>query len=338
MTYAELLEKARETIGDKCKACPVCNGRACGNKMPGPGAKGTGIVSQKNYDAWQKIEINMDTIHTNNNIDMSVELFGKKFALPVFAGPVGAVTLHYSDKYTDMGYNDVLVSSCAKYGIAAFTGDGTNPDVMKAAGVALKAAGGMGVPTIKPWSAQMVKEKYDLVKDAKPFAVAMDVDGAGLPFLKGLNPPAGFKSESELKEVISMVDAPFIVKGIMTVEGAKKAFRAGAKGIIVSNHGGRVQDGCRATADVLPEIVKAVGKKMTVIVDGGIRCGTDIFKALALGADAVMIARPFVSAIFGAADEGIKVLLDKYKGELEDVMNMTGASKISEIKRSMIHC
>ena len=94
---------------------------------------------------------------------------------------------------------------------------------------------------------------------------------------------------------------PFILKGIMTVSGAKKALEAGASGIVVSNHGGRVLDQCPATAEVLPAIADAVGGRMTILVDGGIRTGMDVFKALALGADAVLIGRPFVNMSTAAA-------------------------------------
>lgn len=336
MTYDEVVKNAKQNIGDKCVVCPVCNGKACGSKMPGPGAKGTGVVSQRNYDAWQKIRINMDVIHENKPVDMSFEMFGNKFKLPLFAGPVGAVTLHYSDKYDDISYNNVLVSACKKAGIAAFTGDGANPEVVKAAAKAIREADGFGVPTIKPWSAQVVKEKYELVKAGNPFAIAMDVDGSGLPFLKGMNPPAGFKSVDDLKEIINMIDVPFIVKGIMTVNGAKKALEAGAKGIIVSNHGGRVLDQCAATAEVLPEIVAAVGGKMKIIVDGGIRTGADVFKALAMGADAVMIARPFVTAVYGGGEEGVECYVQKIAAELEDTMLMTGALSLKEITADKI--
>lgn len=336
MTYNELIENAKENIGDKCFVCPVCNGKACGSKMPGPGAKGTGIVSFRNYEAWQNIKINMDVIHPNTQVDTSLELFGKKFKYPIFAGPVGAVTLHYSDKYNDISYNNVLVKACAENGIAAFTGDGANPDVMKGAAEALKNVNGCGVPTIKPWNPLIVKEKYELVKDAHPFAVAMDVDGSGLPFLKGLTPPAGFKSTEDLKEIVSMIDVPFIVKGIMTVNGALKALEAGAKGIIVSNHGGRVLDQCAATAEVLPEIVKAVGGKMKILVDGGIRTGADVFKALAIGANAVVIARPFVTAVYGGGEEGVQCYIQKIASELEDTMLMTGATTLKTISPEMI--
>ena len=129
----------------------------------------------------------------------------------------------------------------------------------------------------------------------------------------------------------------FIVKGIITVKGALKAKEAGADAIIVSNHGGRVLDQCPSTAEVLPEIVKALeGSGMTVLVDGGIRSGVDIFKALAMGADGVVIARPFVTAVYGGGEEGVKLYIDKLAGELEDTMAMCGAHSIAEITSDMV--
>jgi isopentenyl diphosphate isomerase/L-lactate dehydrogenase-like FMN-dependent dehydrogenase len=169
------------------------------------------------------------------------------------------------------------------------------------------------------------------------FAVAMDVDAAGLPFLKGMNPPAGAKSVEELAEVIAATDKPFLVKGIMTVKGALKAQQAGSAGIVVSNHGGRVLDQCPATAEVLPEIVDALqGSGMKILVDGGIRSGTDVFKALAIGADGVLICRPFVTALYGGGAEGVKTYIAKIGGELVDAMQMCGATSLSQITRDMV--
>ena len=137
MNYSDVLANARECIGKYCKACPVCNGVACKNQIPGPGAKGVGDTAIRNYNKWADIRVNMDTLCENGTPDTHVELFGRSFKYPFFAGPVGAVNLHYSDTYTDMTYNDVLVRACAESGIAAFTGDGTNPDVMTMATAAI---------------------------------------------------------------------------------------------------------------------------------------------------------------------------------------------------------
>lgn len=336
MTYKEVLQAAQGQMGP-CRACPVCNGRACGGTIPGPGAKGSGTVAVRNFDAWRNVRLNMDTIHENFEPDTSLTLFGRSFKYPFFAGPVGAMTLHYGDKYNDLDYNNILVPACAAAGIAAFTGDGTNHKVMEGAAAAITACGGAGIPTVKPWDNATVARKIALARSSGCFAMAMDIDAAGLPFLKNLTPPAGSKTVDELKEIVKLMNGkPFILKGIMTVNGAKKALEAGASGIVVSNHGGRVLDQCPATAEVLPAIVDAVGDKMTILVDGGIRTGMDVFKALALGADAVLIGRPFVNMVYGGGAEGVQVYVDKLKAELADTMAMCGAHKLSDIKRSMI--
>lgn len=338
MTYAELLDQARTRIGSNCKVCPVCNGLACKNHMPGPGAKGTGDVSARNYAKWQEIRVNMDTLTENCSADTAAAIFGHSFRYPIFAGPVGAVQLHYSDFYDDVRYNQVLVRGCAEAGIAAFTGDGSNPDVMQAAVSAIRAVGGLGVPTVKPWNMETIAEKMALAESSGCFAIAMDVDAAGLPFLKNRMPPAGGKSVGELREIVKMAGGrPFIVKGVMTVKGAQKAAEAGAAAIVVSNHGGRVQDQCPATAEVLPEIAESLqGSGLKVLVDGGIRSGVDIFKALALGADAVLIARPFVTAVYGGAEEGVRVTVDRFGAELADTMQMCGAHSLAEITSDMV--
>ena len=336
MTYQEVLASARTCMGTLCKSCPVCNGLACKNTMPGPGAKGIGTGAIRNYQKWQELCVNMDTICENAGVDTSYDFFGHKMDLPVFAAPVGAVQLHYGDKYDDMSYNDVLVSACADAGILAFTGDGVNAAVMEGAAKAIGKVNGRGVPTVKPWNMELIEEKMALVNTAEPYAIAMDIDAAGLPFLKNMQPPAGSKTVEELKQIAQWAKKPFILKGIMTVAGAQKALEAGASGIVVSNHGGRVLDQCPATAEVLPAIADAVGGKMTIFVDGGIRTGMDVFRALALGADAVLIARPFVNMVYGGGAEGVKVYVDKLKAELSDTMAMCGAHSLKDINRSMI--
>ena len=336
MTYQEVLANARDPK-NKCKACPICNGKACGNSIPGPGSKGVGDTAMRNYSKWQEIRVNMDTLCESGTPDTSLELFGKKFRYPFFAGPVGAVVAHYSDKYDDKGYNNVLVKACADNGIAAFTGDGLDATVMKVACEAIAASDGVGVPTVKPWNLETIEGKMELVKASGSFAVAMDVDAAGLPFLKGMNPPAGGKTVEQLAAIAKMAGKPFIVKGVMTVKGALKAKEAGAAGIVVSNHGGRVLDQCPATAEVLCDIVDALkGSGMKIIVDGGIRTGVDVFKALAMGADAVIICRPFVPMVYGGAEEGVQLYINKIGAELEDTMAMCGAKDLASMTRDMV--
>ena len=336
MNYQEILENARTCMGPYCKACPVCNGKACTSQMPGPGAKGTGTVAIRNYEKWQDICVNMDTICENGKADTSFEIFGRTYKAPIFAAPIGAMKLHYGDKYDDLEYNNILVPACADAGIAAFTGDGVNAAVMQGATEAIRAKDGKGIPTVKPWDVNTLQEKLELIKASGSFAVAMDIDAAGLPFLKNLTPPAGSKTTEELAEIVKVAGVPFILKGIMTVKGALKAKEAGASAIVVSNHGGRVLDQCPATAEVLEEIVQAVGKDMKIFVDGGLRSGVDIFKALALGADAVLIERPYVTAVYGGGAEGVATYTEKLTTELADTMTMCGAHNLSEISREMV--
>lgn len=323
-------------MGNLCKLCKVCDGRACRNTIPGPGAKGTGDVAIRNFDKWSDIRVNMDTLVEKKQISTDFELFGRSFSAPIFAGPIGAVKMHYSDEYDDRSFNKVLIKACNEAGIAAFTGDGMDDDQMVSGCEAVKEAEGRGIPTIKPWNLEMIKKKIELTKEANAFAVAMDIDAAGLPFLKNFTPPAGSKSVEQLREIVELLDVPFIVKGIMTHKAALKAKEAGASAIVVSNHGGRVLDQCPATAEVLEDIVKAVDGSMKIFVDGGIRTGVDVFKALALGADAVIIARPFVSSVYAGAGEAVKELAEKLKHELEDTMAMCGAYSLEDISRDMV--
>ena len=336
MEYSEILKNAREIFTGHCAVCPVCNGKACGNNMPGPGCKAPGLTAVRNYEKWQEILLNMDTICSNDKPDTSFELFGKQFRYPFFAAPIGAMKMHYGGDHTDITYNAELIPGCVEAGIAAFTGDGVDPEVMKNAVKVGATVGGISVPTIKPWNIEAVQEKLDILNATDIFAAAMDIDGAGLPFLKALNPNAGSEPVSELKEIISYAKMPFIVKGIMTARGAEKAVEAGAKGIVVSNHGGRVLGSCPSTAEVLPEIVEAVKGQCVILVDGGIRTGTDIFRAIALGADGVLIGRPFVPAVYGGGKEGIKVYVEKIGAELVDTMTMCGAHSLQEISRDMV--
>ncbi len=127
-----------------------------------------------------------------------------------------------------------------------------------------------------------------------------------------------------------------LLKGIVTAEDASLAVEHGVDGIIVSNHGGRAEDSGRSTIESLAEVVDAVDGRMPVIVDGGFLRGTDIFKALALGADAIAIGRPYLWGLGSFGQEGVETVLDLLKRELEIVMRQARTTSIEEINRSYI--
>lgn len=334
MNYTELAAAARGNTGPYCKACPVCNGRACGSTMPGPGSKGSGTVATRNFSAWADIRVNMDTLHPYFEADTSANVLGRDLSFPVMIAPVGDVQMHYGPKLDTVAYNDMILRAAAAEGTLAWTGDGLNACIMERSCEVIAAQGGAGVVTVKPWDAETLDKKLDQALSAHPAVVAMDIDAAGLPFLKGKNPPAGAKSEAQVAEVAAACHEegiPFVLKGVMTPRAAERAAQAGADGVVVSNHGGRVLDGVPATAEVLPGIADAVGEDLDVLVDGGIRTGLDVFRALALGAKAALVCRPFVVAAIGGGEDGVRAYLRQLRGELADAMEMCGAPTIAGI-------
>ncbi len=339
MKYSELAAAARGNIGPYCKACPVCDGRGCRNTVPGPGAKGTGTVAIRNHAAWQDVLVNMDTLHAPFEADAACTVLGRELSLPVMIGPVGDVQRHYGKKYDTVGYNECVLRAAEREGTLAWTGDGLDAQIMADSCDLISKLDGAGVVTVKPWDANTLDAKLAQALAARPAAVAMDIDAAGLPFLKGQNPPAGAKDEGQVAEVVAACHEegiPFVLKGVMTPAAAERAARAGADGIVVSNHGGRVLDGVPATALVLPGIADAVGDDLEVLVDGGVRSGLDVFRALALGAKACLVCRPFVVAAFGDGADGVSALLCQLKGELADAMEMCGAATVADIDASML--
>jgi len=134
----------------------------------------------------------------------------------------------------------------------------------------------------------------------------------------------------------SQTKLPIFLKGIMTEEDASLAVHAGASGIVVSNHGGRQLDGVAATIDVLPEIVDAVAGRIEVLIDGGVRRGSDVLKAVALGARAVLIGRPYLWALAAAGEQGVRDVLALLGGELRLAMALAGRPTIASVDRTIL--
>ncbi|MDZ4278853.1 MAG: alpha-hydroxy acid oxidase, partial [Dehalococcoidia bacterium] len=134
----------------------------------------------------------------------------------------------------------------------------------------------------------------------------------------------------------SLTRMRLVLKGVMRADDARLAIEHGVDAIVVSNHGGRQLDGVPATIDVLPEVVEAVGGRAEVLVDGGVRRGTDVLKALALGAKAVLIGRPYVWGLAVDGEAGVGRVLELLKDELELAMALAGCPSVARIDRSVV--
>ena len=129
---------------------------------------------------------------------------------------------------------------------------------------------------------------------------------------------------------------PLVLKGILSPSEARKAVERGVDGVIVSNHGGRQLDGAIAGLDALPRIVEAVGGRIPVLVDGGVRRGADVVKAIALGATACLIARPQLWGLAMGGEAGVAHVLEIYRREIDRTMGLCGITTIGEINPSLI--
>ncbi|HHT51540.1 MAG TPA: alpha-hydroxy-acid oxidizing protein [Eubacteriaceae bacterium] len=336
MNYQEVLENAKIKMAPNCRVCKVCNGIVCKGEVPGVGGKGSGNGFTICNEFLSSIKLKMDTIYQNKGQDTSILLFGKTFKYPIFAAPIGGMKLNYNDAISEEEYSEAIVFGTIAAGCAGFTGDGPMDELFNDSLRVIKKAKGLGIPTLKPWENKQVLKKIALLEEANAIAFAMDIDSAGLINLAIMGKPVNPKSIEELKEIVHSTKIPFIIKGIMTKEGAEKALETGAYGIVVSSHGGRVLDNTPATCSVLPEIREVVQDKMKIFVDGGIRSGGDVFKAIALGADAVLIGRPYAISAFGGGAEGVELYTNKIGEELKETMIMTGCSSLKDITRDKI--
>jgi L-lactate dehydrogenase (cytochrome) len=166
-----------------------------------------------------------------------------------------------------------------------------------------------------------------VVKDAKSLGALLGWTTTAL------DPSVTWK---DLEWVRSLWKGPLILKGVLDADDAKEAVATGADGLVVSNHGGRQLDAARSSISVLPKIVDAVGSKTTVLMDGGIRSGQDLTRALALGAKACMIGRAWVYGVAAKGEKGVTAVLETMKRELRTSMALVGKSRVADIDASVV--
>jgi len=140
----------------------------------------------------------------------------------------------------------------------------------------------------------------------------------------------------DLEAIRSEWQGPLLVKGILDADDARQAASLGADGIVVSNHGGRQLDGVPSAARALPAIVDAVGDRLAVLADGGVRSGLDVVRMLALGARAVLVGRPWAFALGGAGQAGVAHVLQLLQAEMRVAMALTGCTRVADIDRSVL--
>ncbi len=140
----------------------------------------------------------------------------------------------------------------------------------------------------------------------------------------------------DLEWLVARTSLPVIVKGVVRADDARRAVEAGARGLVVSNHGGRQLDYATASLDALPDVIQAVGRDVPVLLDGGVRRGTDVLKALCLGARAVLIGRPYLYALAVGGADGVRGMLEMLREEIELSMSLLGVRRVNELDRDLL--
>ncbi|MEG2172876.1 MAG: alpha-hydroxy-acid oxidizing protein [Desulfovibrionaceae bacterium] len=325
---------AREHMKGHCRICPLCDGRACAGEVPGMGGLNTGATFRNNISALARVHINMQLIHAIEAPDTSTSFLGQPLRFPLLAAPIGGVAFNMGTALSEEEYALAIVQGSLQAGIIPCTGDGVPDNIHQAGFAAIRAAGGHGIPYIKPWEDPELTQKLDGALATGAKIIGMDIDAAGLITLRKMGRPVSPKNLSALRKIIDHLHtagAAFILKGVMTPQDALLAAEAGADALVVSNHGGRVLDHCPGTAAVLPAIAAAVRKRLPIVVDGGVRDGVDVLKMLALGADIVSIGRPLAIAAQGGQAAGVQKFLELVHAQFTQAMLMTGCQSVKDI-------
>ncbi|QNM15593.1 MULTISPECIES: alpha-hydroxy-acid oxidizing protein [Fusobacterium] len=336
MDINSVKEQARLKMKGFCGACKVCDGNWCAGQVPGMGGTGSGSSFKNNYESLKNIKFVMKTIHDSKNPVLKSKIFGKEIDFPVLGAPITGTKFNMGGGVTEEEYCIDVIEGCKKSGTIGMIGDTGDPACFEYGLKAIEKNNGYGIAIIKPRENSEIIKRIKMAEKAGVIAVGVDLDGAGLVTMKLFGQPVGPKTIEDLKELVRATKLPFIAKGIMSVEEAKMCIEAGVDTIVVSNHGGRVLDYCQGSADVLEDIVKAVGDKINVLADGCVRSGADVLKYLALGAKGVLVGRPLIWGSIGGRVEGVEVILNTIKNQLFQNMILTGSQDVNKIEKTII--
>lgn len=317
-----------------------------------------------NHEAYKRIQLRPRKLVDVSKIDTRVELFGTTWDSPFFLCPVGAQGMFHADG--EMGVARAAQAKKTLQILSTVTSHSVE-DVIKARGgpvwyqlyavsnwdsteKIVKRAEDAGCPVLA-WTIDLLAgrntetasryrridsrqcadchgEPFGSAKMGRPMFDGLDMQGVTIN-----SPTFDWKYVARLKKATRM---KLVLKGIETREDARLCVEHGVDGILVSNHGGRATETYRATIECLPEVVDGVAGRIPVMVDGGIRRGTDAYKALAFGARAVGVGRPYIWGLSAFGQPGVEKVIDILRGEFELTMKQCGARSIAEISRSTV--
>jgi len=318
-----------------------------------------------NHEAYQHIEIRSRRLIDVEKLDTSVELFGTKWETPIFLCPVSAMKAFHPDGEVAVAraaakkHHLQILSTVASSSVEEVTAARGAPvwqqlyptndwSVTRAIIKRAEAAGSPALVFTVDLHENSNREtiaKAKRVDDRECSACHESgftgyartkpmFDGLDVSKVTGLHPPS--LTWDFVKRLRDSTKMKLLLKGIVTREDAEIAVNHGVDGIVVSNHGGRAEESLRPTIECLPEVVEAVKGKIPVLLDGGIRRGTDVFKALALGATAVGFGRPQGWGLAAFGQSGVEAVLGILRRELEIIMRQAGTPSVRSITRASI--
>jgi 4-hydroxymandelate oxidase len=302
------------------------------------GAAETKATFYRNPRSFQKYLFRQRIFHEVVDPDITVELFGRKLPIPAFVAPVGSFSLIGEQKEREVAEGAdrfgamMLVSQAAKFDPKNWRAATKSPLVFMAYMNRGKEEVGRYAKLAQDLDYAAVGITMDTVKPVKI--------GDEVPLsTKDGKPRRGHMSTPrDIEWMKQQVSLPVVVKGIMGAEDSQIAVNFGADAVVVSNHGGRILDYNRSALEALPEVVAAVGAKVPVLLDSGVRSGGDIVKAIALGAKAVLVGRPVAWGVASFGAPGVERVFSILSEEMKRVLCMTGVGSVAEITKSLIIC
>jgi len=338
LTRREINERARVNFNKEyCHACKICDGVNCASGVPGMGGIGRMQAFQDNLRALAEIRVQYPEDTPGDPpgvVDTRAGFLGVELPFPILNAPITGSITNLGSSITEYDYAVEVAMGMKELGLPAIFGDGASPDKYLTALEAVAQSKG-GFLVVKPR-----RDNLEIVRRIEEARIAgangwgIDIDSVKLVTMQNKNQPMEAKSAKDILEISKKCNLPFFVKGVMMVEQALEMAESGAGVLVVSNHGGRIDDSLPGAARVLEAISREVKKRhphIKVFADGGVRSGEDVFKMMSLGADGVFIGRPIAIAAVAASRLGVYSVLKTCADELQTVMKKCGLNSISEI-------